>query len=221
MVINLLKTIHYLPFENKKNKMFRFLSLIILYLLLSITSGAQQPESEELSAASGPRYGNNILSFVPAFINNNGRGAGICYERIVDEDGKFSLYVPLLLSYQKLAWHYREQYKTRSLGGLLGFKFYPTSSRGVVRYAMGLSIAVYSLQRTYEMGRSMMFTYEDYKKENYLKTGLLFNNSVNITVSGKINLTLDLHLGISDSNEPDFDSTEPFVLLMFKTGYRF
>jgi hypothetical protein len=201
--------------------MSKFLFLIALSLLLSVTAGAQLPESDDPPNASGTGYGNNILSFVPAFINNNGRGAGICYERILDENGKFSLYVPLLLSYQKLAWHYREQYKTRSLGGLFGFKFYPTSSRGVVRYAMGLSVAVYSLQRTYEMGRSMMFTYADYKKENYTKTGLLFNNSINVTVSGKVNLSLDLHLGVCDSNEPDFDSTEPFVLLMFKAGYRF
>lgn len=201
--------------------MYRFLPLIILFLLSSLPAGAQQPESENPREASGTWYGNNIVSLVPAFINNNGRGAGICYERILDEYGKFSLYVPLLLSYQKLAWHYREQYKTRSLGGLFGFKFYPTSSRGTVRYAMGLAVAVYSLQRTYEMGRSMMFTYADYKKENYTKTGLLFNNSINITVSGKVNLGLDLHLGVCDSNEPDFDSTEPFILLMFKAGYRF
>ncbi len=144
--------------------MFKCLPFIVLSLLLSLSAAAQTTEEAEQSAPSDIRYGNNIVSIVPVFFNNRTRGVGVCYERILDAKGKFSLYVPLLLSYQKLDWHYRYQYKTRSLGGLLGFKFYPTSSRGAVRYAMGLSLAVYSLARTYEQGRGMMFTYADNKK---------------------------------------------------------
>lgn len=202
--------------------MKKLLTLITMGLVCSIVAAAQAEDNITGEATSGkPRYGNNIVSLVPVAFNNSGQNVGLAYERILDEKGKLSIYVPLLYSSRPLDWHYRYQYKSTTIGGLLGFKFYPTSSRGVVRYAMGLSIGSYAITRTYEKGWSPGGLFDQKNKEHYLKTGLLFNNSISFTLAGKVSLALDLHLGVADSDEPDYDSTEPFVLLMFKAGYRF
>ncbi len=101
--------------------MKRFLLFISTLTLLSFTTQAQSAGDADLPVSSPVRYGNNIISIIPVAFHNNGRAAGICYERFLDERGRISLYVPLTIAAQKLDWHYRDQYKTRTTGGLIGF----------------------------------------------------------------------------------------------------
>ncbi len=201
--------------------MKRFLLFISTLTLLSFTTQAQSAGDADLPVSSPVRYGNNIISIIPVAFHNNGRAAGICYERFLDERGRISLYVPLTIAAQKLDWHYRDQYKTRTTGGLIGFEFYPTSSHGIVRYAFGLSIGAYDIARSYEQIRSPIGIFDKKETVHYLKAGALVNNSINFTLGGKVSLGLDLNLGVAGSDEPDYDGTEPFVLVMFKAGYRF
>lgn len=201
------------------NRFFIFSSALIL---LSFAGRAQDTTEEPRAGYSTEGYGNNIISVIPLAAQNEGYAAGITYERFLDPRARISLYVPLTINVQDEAWHYRSQYKTVTTGGLIGFKFYPTSSRGVVRYALGLSVGVYDLARTYSKGYSPVGpAYEDKRKEHYFRAGFLMNNSVNFTLSRKVSLGLDLHLGVGQNGDPDQDDTMPMLLALFRAGYRF
>jgi hypothetical protein len=210
----------FLP-STTKTKPMKFCLLLTSFIIATSCATAQSSIDAGPVTANG--FGENIVSVSPFLINNTGPGFGICYERFLEESSTLSIYIPLTFTFQKLAWHYHEQYKTQNAGGMLGFKFYPATSKGVVKYAFSVGISQHFITRHYQHYTKLHTgaLVEENKTVGYAKTGFLIGNTVNFTIAKKIVLALDLHLGFAASNEPDYDGTVPFALVMFKTGYRF
>ena len=114
-----------------------------------------------------------------------------------------------------------------------GVKIYPTGSDGIVRYAVGPSLAFGTGSRNY--GRNIYDpgtgTYQ-YKRieDDIFVMGIVVNNSLNIQPTPRLHLGLELGLGIPYySTEPrdlNYDPynelyNAPLVQFNFHVGYRF
>ncbi|WP_118975215.1 hypothetical protein [Taibaiella koreensis] len=166
-------------------------------------------------------YGDNIVCLMPALANNTGPGLGFSYERFLDDMDRISFYVPVYYTRRKSRWSYSEHYKTNCFGAVFGFKLYPGSSKGPVRYAFGFGIPLDLLTRKTDEVQTHVAIYDSQRTDHFVRTGFLFHNSLNCTIKRHWVLAADLQMGFTATDEKDYDTTVPFVLLMFKAGYRF
>lgn len=199
----------------KQYTMFKIYLLTLLWGTMACSASCQDIQAPAVA------YGNNILCFAPALINNTGPGIGLSYERLLDEQGRISCYFPFYYTRRNSGWAYNEHYKTDCLGGMAGIKLYPGSSRGAVRYAFGFGFPFDALSRKTDKIDSHAGIYEVNRTDHFVRSGILFLNSLTITLARKIVMGLDLNIGFSFSDEKDYDNSVPFALLSFRAGYRF
>jgi hypothetical protein len=177
-------------------------------------------QEDEISGNNSSGYGDNIISISPIIFNNSGLGFGISYERTLTANGKWSLFVPLIYNSNNKE-SYGESYRDRSIGVFAGFRFYPTSSKGSVRYSIGGLLGNYTVQRKYSHIARLGGSYDTDKTMSYNKAGILIDNALLCTVSRKLTIGINLGLGVAGSGEDNYDASVPFVLTMFQLGYRF
>ena len=177
-------------------------------------------QEDEISGNNSSGYGDNIISISPLILNNSGLGFGISYERTLTANGKWSLFVPFIYnSINKQS--YGESYKDRSIGIFAGFRFYPTSSKGPVRYSIGGLLGNYAVQRKYSHIARLGGSYDTDKTISFNKAGILIDNALLCTISRKLTIGINLGIGVAGSGEDNYDASVPFVLTMFQLGYRF
>lgn len=177
-------------------------------------------QEDEALNNNGSGYRDNIISISPLMLNNSGLGFGISYERTLIANGKWSMFVPLLYnSINKQS--YGKSYRDRSIGIFAGFRFYPTSSKGPVRYSIGGLLGNYVIQRKYSHIASPGGSYDTDKTVSFNKAGILIDNALLCTISRKLTIGINLGLGVAGSGEDNYDASVPFVLTMFQLGYRF
>jgi hypothetical protein len=180
-----------------------------------------------------PGYGNNILSIAPLFMTNeSAAGVGVSYERMLDKQGIFALYIPVAFSFyddETQPW-VSSQYRKESRVFTYvypGAKIYPAGSAHRVTYSVGPSLGFgfgskYKETRRIDPGTGS--TIISYNEGSVFKTGFLINNGLNIQPTKKLYIGLELGLGIFYYNNEieNFGAgDEPLVQFNFKMGYRF
>lgn len=178
--------------------------------------------------------GKNILSVAPLQMSNeSAAGFGLHYERVLDKNGIFSLYLPLAFSFfddqptQYTSSMAPPEKKSRVFTYVYpGLKIYPTGQAHRLSYSVGPSFGLgfgkkYNLTRTQDSSGSVI---QAYKEDNVLKAGFMINNGLNIQPTRSFYLGLELGLGIYYYNNESDDlymNEEPMVQFNFKMGYRF
>ncbi|HTC01082.1 MAG TPA: hypothetical protein VK705_10405 [Ferruginibacter sp.] len=192
-------------------------------------------------------YGKNIISF--AFLqagedshNEGGDGGGpdlpglgLHYERMLNDKGTLSFYLPLATYYYSVftpgSGAIREQPGYSFFYIYPGVKFYPWGSTHVLNYSIGSSIAIgFGDKREYGYN-SLDNSYEVHSRD-VLKTGLMLNNGLNIMCGRHICIGAEIGLGFTfydnDFTGSDFAhdrNTNHAVTGIFqfnnKIGYRF
>ena len=196
-------------------------------------------------------YGKNIFCVIPGAYSAsldgtiNDAAIGISYERQLDKFGHISFYMPVLLNFtsNKDFRDYDDSYNStgtatnfpsyHSYTFMPGVKFYPATTKEKVRYSLGAAFfatfgkepySVYDYNNYYSTGTYVAPGNGDY---NYALYGVMISNSVNVSVTKNIFMSIDLSTGfpVSDNrhagtNEID-ELVSPFIQFAFKAGYRF
>jgi hypothetical protein len=187
-------------------------------------------------------YGMNIISVSPICINEAGIGIGLAYERMLDKKGKFTFFLPLSYHVGGFRKSYDDDPPVSYLNGFdkqirilnfnAGVKFYPTGSRGKVRYALGV---LFNCQygQEFEGGSGSVPPYSSYippvDKVVMQRAGFLINNSLNLSLTKRFYMGLDVGYGITAINRKE----QPYSTILvgqgadaltqfnFRLGYRF
>lgn len=169
------------------------------------------------------KYGNNIISVMPMQLVTEGPGIGLAYERVLDQNGILSFYMPAAIAFS-------DNFNNSPIGSknyptfyiMPGLKFYPTGGKGIVRYAVGPNIA-------YINGKREDFIYDNMGNitgvgvQNRSALGIMVTNSLNINPTTHIHLGLELGLGFTyfDKVNNVEMGVNGLVQFGFKIGYRF
>ncbi len=190
-------------------------------------------EKPMASKQNTKKYGNNIIAIAPLQLNE-GAGFGLSYERVLDKNGIMSFYLPATVSFDNNNFssntypYTSSNNKTNLIYYFMpGIKFYPTGSKGVVRYAVGPSISVMTGNR--EVNK---FTYDNMGNVtgqyvgnvNRFSLGVIINNSLNICPTPHLYLGLELGLGVTYIDQEggkNTGNTNTIGQFGFKIGYRF
>jgi len=173
------------------------------------------------------KYGNNILSVMPMQITSN-VGVGLAYERVIDQAGILSFYMPVTMAFAN-------NNNTGTPAGtstatsyyiMPGLKFYPTGGKGVVRYAVGPNLAYVTGQRyvndlLYDSNGNIIG--QDVGMRTHSALGIMITNSLNINPTSHLHLGLELGLGFTYFNKVNNRNMNADGLAQFgfKIGYRF
>ena len=180
-------------------------------------------------------YRNNIIAIAPLQVTDAGVGVGLSYERVLDRKGYVSFYMPVSWSFMNdnngPYYYSGNDYRNNSFYFMPGLKFYPTGSKGKVRYAIGPNIVA-------GFGREWQDIYYSYpyysggyygsgyyvrEQDDRFVLGVMVNNSLNINPTPHLYLGLELGMGVSYINQLNsYNDTERFLAQFgFKLGYRF
>lgn len=173
------------------------------------------------------KYGHNIVSIIPMQLLTEGVGIGLSYERVIDKGGILSFYLPVAASLTQPTSNAGNPPGTTTTTKPIyyfmpGLKFYPTGSKGIVRYAVGPNL-------TYLTGERYDFRYDNMGNivgvgwQQRSALGIMVTNSLNINPNTHIHLGMELGLGFTYMNRlAGVDmGTEALVQFGFKIGYRF
>ena len=186
-----------------------------------------EQERSTQKAKKPVKYGNNIISVIPMQVLTNNVGLGLSYERVLDKAGIISFYLPVSIEFDGSpnngigpAPVNGETYPSYYI--MPGVKFYPTGSKGVVRYAVGPNLA-------YVAGKEFNFVYDNLGNivgqdvQNTSKLGVMVTNSLNINPTSHIHLGIELGIGFTYMNKLGNTElgTDALAQFGFKIGYRF
>lgn len=183
------------------------------------------PTEENRPARKQVKYGNNIISVMPMQIMTYDVGVGIAYERVLDNAGILSFYLPVMVEFDGTNNNSFINPNGKSYPAyyvMPGLKLYPTGSRGVVRYAVGPNLA-------YRTGKEYILNYDNFgnivgeTEETSTALGIMVTNSLNINPTKNIHMGLELGLGFTYFNKLGGVEmgTEALAQFGFKIGYRF
>ena len=189
------------------------------------------------------KYGNNILSVIPGAYSVsldgsiNDPGVGISYERLLDENGHIGLSLPVIVNFSSnkdfnntnsinyTGVGYTGTERFTSFCFMPGVKFYPARNTESVRYSLGASFFVISggePYQVYDYGSGV--TAGTYR---YAMYGLMFSNSVNVSLKKHLYMALDINAGIPFSDNRYKDQTAaddlflPMLQFVLRIGGRF
>ncbi|MBL7718739.1 MAG: hypothetical protein JNL72_07880 [Flavipsychrobacter sp.] len=183
-------------------------------------------------------YGSNVVTVALVNLNDEGFGFGAAYERALDKKGILSFYLPVNVALGGLGNYTSSTSGTtssfnRAIWQIMpGIKFYPTGSKGKVRYAVGPQLSYETgykeeWQTIYDPQTFM--SYQRYDKLDVRKLGILVNNSLNMSPNEHMIIGLDLGLGFTYMNKKEDASsgvmrewgTRQLAQFNFRIGYRF
>ncbi|MBC7553243.1 MAG: hypothetical protein H7257_04635 [Taibaiella sp.] len=150
--------------------------------------------------------GSTIFSFAPIAATESGVGFALSFEKGIDEGGIVAFTLPLILSlninnfdgYNNYNGGYGENRNDFMTYICPGLKFYPTSSKGKVKYAIGPSLVLGAGQETsynyYQYSSSYFGTYDK------LLMGVTINNSLNINPTKHFYMGVEMAFGFTYVN---------------------
>ncbi len=187
-------------------------------LAMTYSAGAQQKN-----------FLKNNMKFYPlSAFAYGGVGLGIAYERIMDNEGKLGLNLPVYLGLTNAQDNGFGDIGTNTTFMFNpGVKFYPTGQRRVT-YGIGASLFGSYGNRNGYIYDSNTGT-SRFMDRNEVRAGMLVNNSVQFNIGPKFNLGLDLGLGPSYLNRynnlttgfSNSDGIEFMAVFGFHLGFRF
>jgi len=213
----------------------RPLICLALALLTASAAFAQRPHDMRMKPESDPSsnnsYGKNIISFAPLQMTDvSPAGIGLCYERVLDQNYRFSFYLPIAISFNRNSDYnpntgMREKHNNTFVYFYPGLKITPFGSDRVFSYSVGPSLAIgFGKENYYDyVYNPYTGTYENqYHNEQISRFGFLINNGLNVQITPHFYMGTELGLGIRYFDSSDYyDDFEPMVQFNFKLGYRF
>jgi len=183
----------------------------------------------EMRERKNAHYGNNILAISPLQITEKGIGVGLSYEAVLDKRGILSFYLPAMISFDNFDnGNGTSNYGRPFYYFMPGLKFYPTGSKGVVRYAVGPNLVLrYGQEYIDQYYYSSTYPYTSYHYaygyEDRFSLGVQITNSLNINPTDHLHLGLEMGIGLTYLNQLNGynDNINGFFNLGFKVGYRF
>lgn len=186
-------------------------------LAMGYSAGAQQKDVLK----------NNMKFYPLSAFAYGGVGFGIGYERILDNDGKFGLQIPVHIGLTNTSSNFNGNVTTSTTYMVNpGVKFYPTGHR---RATYGIGASLFG-----SFGNRDEYVYlnngaRQLMNKNEVRAGMLINNSVQFNIGRKFNLGLDLGLGPSYLNQYNnrttgdsySDGIEFMATFGFHLGFRF
>ncbi len=176
--------------------------------------------------------GKEVFSFAPIFFTENGAGIAFSYEKMLDKNGIVSFYLPVIATINTDSKDESKKNKPEDVMVYTGpgIKFYPTGSRGLLKYAVGPSLVFGVGQKT--SGGDSYTVWNGQQSQTYTnpyttgtKTvlGILVNNSLNINPSAHISLGLDFGFGFTYINNVGGVNKGVTGMVQggFKIGYRY
>lgn len=173
-------------------------------------------------------YGNNILAISPLQITEQGIGIGLSYEAVLDKRGILSFYLPAMMSFNNFDNNGNGDQGRPFYYLMPGLKFYPTGSKGVVRYSVGPNLVVrygqeWNSQYYYGPGYPYSGYYYSYGYEDRFSLGMQVTNTLNMNPTDHLHLGLEMGIGLTylDQLGGRDQGVNGFFNLGFKVGYRF
>ncbi len=216
--------------------------LALLPALLLSTAYAQEKTTENEEDAPAKQACNsacckmagNILYMSPVKFTENGVGFELGFEHGIDKDGIVAYNLPLVatfnLTHDQLDMGNKQDPMFYFMPGL---KFYPTSSHGRVKYALGPSLVLGAGQQT-DLEPNRFYSTnpgiypfaplpDEYVTRNKFLLGVTVNNSLNINPTEHFTMGLDFGFGFTYINKLDgvAQNINGLVQGGFKVGYRF
>lgn len=196
-------------------------------LLIAGGSFAQTQE-EGQPVASPVRHSSteSILSVAPIQFTENGVGLSFSYEKWIDNAGIISYNLPVIATFNLNSSTNLGDHQDAMFYIAPGLKFYPTSSHGTLKYAIGPSLVIGAGEKTKDYGYYDNTTYQhvyDYKTQSKFMLGVMVSNSLNINPTAHFYLGLDFGFGFTYINRVggSNDGLTGIVQSGFKIGYRF
>ncbi|MEI8280566.1 MAG: hypothetical protein WCG87_12460 [Bacteroidota bacterium] len=173
------------------------------------------------------KLGRNIIAIAPILLTENGNvGTCISYERLLDADGTFDLYLPVGITFinnnnnssnyvNTAPDHYTSYYFSP------GLKIYPRGNYGKVRYALGPSIDI-SGGKKLETSTDNQGNYYYSLKDQFVM-GVMMNNSFNLFPTTHVYIGIEFNFGFSYINQVAGSNagTQGLVQFALKMGYRY
>jgi len=198
------------------------------------------------------KYGKNIFAIIPAAYVASADGTindvaiGISYERLLDRHGHIGFNLPVMLAFSS-GRDFSNSIVTvngsnlnygnyTSVYFMPGIKFYPAPDRLRVRYSIGASLfailggepgAVHDANSATGNYNQATGTYVySSGTYHYAMYGFMLSNSVNITATKHLFMSVDLGAGVpfADNRYATGESLGipvPFIQIGFKVGYRY
>ncbi len=201
------------------------LAVLPAFLLAAPAFAQDKPETD---AKPATQTGAKIWYVSPIKFTENGVGFELGYEHGLDAGGIVAYNLPLVATFNLAKNDINNGNKQDPMFYFMpGIKFYPTSSFGKVKYAIGPSLVIGAGQQTDNVYVSNYvggvytgsYTYQSYSK---FLLGVTVNNSLNINPSPHFTLGLDFGFGFTYITKVDGNNQGIKGLVQggFRMGYR-
>lgn len=163
-----------------------------------------------------------IWAISPLQLNENGVGFSVSYEHSLDKGGVVSYIIPAIATFDMSDVNYT----SRMFYLMPGLKFYPTTWKGKIKYAVGPSILLGAGQVKNYNDYSTSLPYSSYQPGyeygNKLQLGVMVNNYINFNPTAHLYLGLEFGFGFTYINrfEGKNIGLDATLQSCFKIGYR-
>lgn len=173
------------------------------------------------------RYGKHTITAL-AVVNNGGNGVGISYELMLNDKQNISLLFPIaatVTNFEKSPAQYNnagQQIAPADNSGRVkmyffapGMRFYPTGSKGIVRYSFGGTFVIGSGQGSAN----------DWGKTDYLISrtiyGVVFDNAIYVQPVPQLRITFEFYIGPGHDDQDNLAVSGVIYQASIGVGYRF
>jgi len=143
-------------------------------------------------------YGRHIV-MASAVLNNGGEGFGLQYEYVINETKTVSVYIPFMVCITPELSHTSSAGPINAVMYFInpGFRIFPTSSKGVVRYSIGLSALM-----GFGEGRNGDHVETRADLTSRAVGGLLLVNALHFQPTTHIRISLEIGIGLGSDDQP-------------------
>lgn len=205
-----------------------FRKKLIMLALPLMMSGAVNAQSKEESTGEATHSGDNsnIISIAPIQFTENGVGLAFSYEKGIDKGGIVAYNLPIIATFNLNNNVSNGDHQDAMFYFSPGIKFYPTTSHGTVKYAIGPSLVIGAGEKTTHndiYNPVYPYTTTTYNTQSKFILGIMVSNSLNINPTPHFYLGLDFGFGFTYINRlaGNNDGLTGIVQSGFKIGYRF
>lgn len=162
-----------------------------------------------------------VWGISPIHFSEDGVGFSLSYERGIDDGGIVTFVLPVAATFNMT----NAAYTNSMFYFMPGLKFYPTSNKGKVKYAVGPSLVVgggiVHNEYLYNTYYPYSYNYVSQDQQKFL-LGVMVNNSLNFLPAPHLYLGLEFGFGFSYINRVEGynEGVSGIVQGGFKIGYR-
>jgi len=138
---------------------------------------------------------NRILAVSPFEFTENGVGLKVSYEEGIDKDGIIAYELPAALTFNLNHTNLAGNKEDPMFYLMPGLKFYPTSSYGKIKYALGPSLVLGVGQKTSYYLDNNYAPY--YTTQSHVHLGMMLNNSINFNPSSRFYMAIEFGFGFN------------------------